>query len=197
MGIIGYHPTDLPKNKGRHPIIWSIVLGLKKTASTFFFMNKKIDGGKIISKKMISISKHDTAKDLYTKLNKAACNQVFKILKDLKKGNIKSKKQNIVKANFWRKRHFSDGQIEWKMNAENIHNLIKGLGEPYVGAHFIFKNKIIKVWKAKLIKSKKTNFEPGKVYKIKNSYPVIKCGKNSIMLIRYYPKIKFKLNSYL
>ena len=118
-------------------------------------MNKKIDSGKIISKKIISINKHDTAKDLYTKLNKAACNQVYQILKDLKKGNIKSKKQNIVKANFWRKRHFGDGQIEWKMNAENIYNLIKGLGDPYIGAHFIFKKKIIKVWKAKLIKSKK------------------------------------------
>ena len=35
-GIIGYHPSDLPRNKGRHPIIWPLVLGLKETASTFF-----------------------------------------------------------------------------------------------------------------------------------------------------------------
>ena len=53
IGTIGYHPSDLPKNKGRHPIIWSIFLGLNKIASTFFQMNTKADDGKIISKKNI------------------------------------------------------------------------------------------------------------------------------------------------
>ena len=36
IGAIGYHPADIPSNKGRHPIIWSLALGLKKAASTFF-----------------------------------------------------------------------------------------------------------------------------------------------------------------
>ena len=40
-GVIGYHPSDLPLNRGRHPIIWSIALGLKKIGSTFYFMDKK------------------------------------------------------------------------------------------------------------------------------------------------------------
>ena len=37
LGIIGFHPTDLPQNRGRHPLIWSLVLGLNETASSFFF----------------------------------------------------------------------------------------------------------------------------------------------------------------
>ena len=37
MGVIGYHPTPLPRNRGRHPIVWSLALGLEETASTFFF----------------------------------------------------------------------------------------------------------------------------------------------------------------
>ena len=28
LGVIGYHPAELPKNRGRHPIIWSLVLML-------------------------------------------------------------------------------------------------------------------------------------------------------------------------
>lgn len=35
MGIIGFHPAKLPANRGRHPIIWALVLDLDKTASTF------------------------------------------------------------------------------------------------------------------------------------------------------------------
>ena len=35
-GVIGFHPTLLPDNRGRHPLIWALFLGLKKTGSTFF-----------------------------------------------------------------------------------------------------------------------------------------------------------------
>ena len=40
LGVLGYHPTLLPKNRGRNPIVWALVLGLQKTGSTFFFMNE-------------------------------------------------------------------------------------------------------------------------------------------------------------
>ena len=35
LGVIGFHPACLPANRGRHPIIWALVLGLEQTASTF------------------------------------------------------------------------------------------------------------------------------------------------------------------
>ena len=37
---VGFHPSDLPHNRGRHPIIWSIILKFKKIASTFFIMSE-------------------------------------------------------------------------------------------------------------------------------------------------------------
>ena len=38
LGIIGSHPTELPKYRGRAPIPWTILKGLKKSALTFFFI---------------------------------------------------------------------------------------------------------------------------------------------------------------
>ena len=35
-GVVGYHPAMLPKNRGRHPLIWALALGIKTTGSTFF-----------------------------------------------------------------------------------------------------------------------------------------------------------------
>ena len=51
MGVVGYHPAKLPQNRGRHPLIWTLVLGLKKSASSFFFMDQRADGGDILSQK--------------------------------------------------------------------------------------------------------------------------------------------------
>ena len=67
-GIIGYHPSDLPRNKGRHPIIWPLVLGLKETASTFFFINEGVDPGDRSDQEYIEISTEDNANSLYEKI---------------------------------------------------------------------------------------------------------------------------------
>ena len=76
IGVIGFHPAKLPKNRGRHPIIWALALGLDETASSFFKMDLGADSGEIISQKNIIISSDDNAKDLYKKIIIAAIQQV-------------------------------------------------------------------------------------------------------------------------
>lgn len=197
IGTIGYHPSDLPKNKGRHPIIWSIFLGLNKIASTFFQMNTKADDGKIISKKYLNI-KGKIALEVYNNLIKIAGPQLFNILKNIeKKDKFIFQKQKKRNSNFWRKRNFNDGKIDWRMDASKILFLINSLSYPYPGAHFEYKGQIIKVWKAKMIKKEEKNFEPGKILNSSRSYPTIKCGKNSLKLLEFKPKILLKKNTYL
>ena len=69
-GVVGFHPAALPDNKGRHPIIWALFLGLKNTASTFFFMDEGADSGDIILQENIVIDEDDTAATLYEKIQK-------------------------------------------------------------------------------------------------------------------------------
>ncbi len=40
LGVIGFRPAALTANRGRHPLIWALVLGLSETASTFFLWTK-------------------------------------------------------------------------------------------------------------------------------------------------------------
>tara|TARA_B100000212_G_C26964283_1_gene359781 strand:+ start:319 stop:531 length:213 start_codon:yes stop_codon:yes gene_type:complete len=55
-------------NRGRHPIIRTLVLGLNETASTFFFMNEFADEGDILDQKIVKIDCQDNANTLYGKL---------------------------------------------------------------------------------------------------------------------------------
>ena len=150
LGVVGYHPSELPLNKGRHPIIWALVLGLKKTGSTFFLMNEGADTGDIISQRKLNIKKSDDAESLYTKLVEISKRQLNEIIHDLKNDSLVITPQ-IKTGNFWRKRSKKDGLIDWRMSSENIYNLIRGLTRPYVGAHFEFNGKEIKVWKSKYV----------------------------------------------
>ncbi len=183
--VIGYHPTALPSNRGRHPIIWALVLGLTETASTFFFMDEGIDSGDIISQTIIPIYYTDNARTLYDRLIKAAQIQIKEFTPKLERGKISRLKQDESLSNYWRKRIKEDGLIDWRMSAESIYNLVRALSEPYCGAHFIYKGKEIKVWKTEGIEySNIENMEFGKVAASNDYYFSVKCGDGFIRVLK-------------
>lgn len=198
--IIGFHPTLLPNNRGKHPIIWSIILGLKFSGSTFFIMSKKIDYGKIIDQKKIKIFKSDDANKLYNKITKKACSQVPILFNKLSKKNISYKIKKIKKGNIWRKRTFADGIIDWRMSNIQIDYLIKGLTKPYCGAAFFKNKKIHKVFSSELVsdyRNKCENIEYGKIKKVSSNFIIVKCGSGLIKLKNIVPKISVKKGEYL
>ena len=197
LGVIGFHPTALPKNRGRHPLIWSIVLGLKQTASTFFIMDSGADSGDIISQVGIQIEHEDNVNDLYKKVTEAAKKQILEIVSKLSSETIERRSQNDAEANVWRKRGISDGLIDWRMSAESVHNLVRGLSKPYVGAHFTFEGMEIKVWKTTVLTDVPANIEPGKILFISEEGPVVKCGTGAICLTQTEPSFKPTEGDYL
>lgn len=184
-GVVGFHPAKLPYNKGRHPIIWALVLGLTETASTFFMMDCGADTGAIVSQNIIKISYEDNARTLYDKIMCNARKQVIEIYEALKSGKLELVEQKPCEGNVWRKRGKCDGEIDWRMSSRNIYNLVRALTRPYVGAHFVYKSQDIKVWKVKEIFTEEyQNIEPGKVLAgSTNGYIDVKTGDNIIRIL--------------
>ncbi len=197
LGVVGFHPSELPANRGRHPLIWALVLGLEKTASTFFFMDAGADSGDILSQRKIIIDDTDEACDLYDKVTQTALEQIEEFVPQLTKGTFKRKKQVHLLASTWRKRGSAEGKIDWRMSAQSIHNLVRGLSKPYVGAHFIVNGKEIKLWKTAVVGISSPNIEPGKVLMQTSAGPVVKCGENAICLLITEPKFEPLVGNYL
>lgn len=199
LGAIGYHPTLLPKNRGRHPIIWTIVLGLKETGSTFFYLDEKPDSGDIISQEIVKVDEYETASSLYEKLLRVGKKQIIQVTKDLMNQEFKRTKQDESQATYWRKRSKSDGLIDWRMSAKSIFRLVNALSKPYVGAHFVYNDSEIKVWKAEILSDVEieSNIEPGKIVSVdKNSFTV-KTGDSYIRVIDYEGDFVPKKGDYL
>ena len=184
LGAIGYHPALLPANRGRHPIIWALALGLKETGSSFFFLNKEADSGDLLSQEKIVIDISDTAATLYDKLMQVGAKQVEDFTKQLSNRTYKRISQDDTKANSWRKRSHKDGIIDWRMPAMGIYNLVRALTHPYVGAEFVYKESSVKVWRAKIVEEHTSiaNNEPGKVLSVGSNGIVVQCGQGSILL---------------
>lgn len=188
-GVIGFHPTLLPQNRGRHPLIWALALGLNETGSTFFFMDEGADSGKIISQEKVSISYEDDARILYDKITATALKQVEEFLPKIEDGTLRPIIQDESKANYWRKRTEKDGEIDWRMSSRNIYNLVRALTKPYVGAHFIYNDQKIKVWRVReYITNEYENIEPGKVLSVSDDNTIlVKTGNNCIEILE--PKL--------
>ncbi len=197
LGVVGFHPAALPANRGRHPLIWALVLGLEKTASTFFFMDAGADSGDVLSQREIIIEDEDDAYDLYGKVTQTALEQIEEFVPQLESGAFQRLKQDQKHANTWRKRGGEDGKIDWRMSAHSIHNLVRGLAKPYVGAHFIADGREIKVWEAAVVINAPRNIEPGKVFDCSGLKPAVKCGEGAICLLVTEPPFMPVVGSYL
>lgn len=185
LGTIGYHPASLPKNRGRHPIIWALALGLKETASTFFFMDDGADSGNIISQRCVLIDDSDDAASLYLKLTRVAVEQVVQFTGELSCGTYRNIPQDHTLANSWRKRSKKDGEIDWRMSARSIHNLTRALTRPYNGAHCLYQGNEVKIWKTEIVAEEQANLEPGKVLRNGDSGLVVKCGEAAVRLLEH------------
>lgn len=198
---VGFHPSDLPYNRGRHPIIWSIILHLKKIASSFFLMSVQADNGFILSKKKIFLDKNETAGSLYSKLKKNSKKQITVLLKNIiknkKRKNSNHKLNQINKnSNILRKRSILDGIIDWRMTARDIDAHVRALSKPYSGASFIYDKKSLKIFKTTIYKTNK-KCEPGKIVNKINNLPVVQTGDGLIRLDKLDKKINFKIGDYL
>jgi methionyl-tRNA formyltransferase len=187
LGVIGYHPTLLPHNKGRHPLIWAKVLGLEKSGSTFFFMDEGADTGDILSQREFRINLEDDANVLYNKLIENALIQIEDFHAQLENGNYPRIKQDITKGNTWRKRGKKDGIIDFRLNSLVICNMVRALTKPYIGAHVEYNGADVKIWGVELsyYDCNHNNIEPGKVLSIIDNKIEVKTGDSSIWLVNH------------
>lgn len=197
MGVVGFHPAALPANRGRHPLIWALVLGLRETASTFFLMDEGADSGDLLSQTTVPIYESDDAANLYERVTEIALSQLREFVPRLAAGEIQRIPQDHRLANVWRKRCAVDGRIDWRMAAESIHNLVRGLARPYVGAHFDYEKQPIKVWKTVMEADAPANLEPGKILSVDVDGIVVKAGIGAIRLLEYEPRLHLKTGEYL
>ena len=197
LGVVGFHPAALPGNRGRHPIIWALVLGLKETASTFFFLDEGADRGDILSQKKIEIEDDDNAAKLYEKVTLCALDQIRMFVPQLASVSFSRVAQDDQHANTWRKRSNGNGQIDWRMSARSIHNLVRGLTKPYVGAHFLYQGHEYKIWNTEVVTGIPKNIEPGKILEMTDRGAVVRCGEEGIQLLKTEPPFNPAPGEYL
>lgn len=181
LGVIGSHPTELPKYKGRAPIPWTILKELKESALTFFYMCEGIDNGDILDQKKFQIYPNDDALSLYNKITELGKLMLLHNLPLLEKGSAKRTKQNDENfIEYWKKRTPKDGKINWSKDAKEVHKLIRASTHPYPGAFTFYEKSKLIIWKADLLENKQG--KTGTILEFSEKGILVGTGKGSIRI---------------
>jgi methionyl-tRNA formyltransferase len=149
LGGINVHPSLLPRYRGAAPIQRAIMAGEEKTGITIFFMDEKIDHGKMLAQQEVSIDEDDTFGLLADKLAKLGADMIAPVLRAVESGNSPTTEQQNEEASYAPKLKKEELIIDWQRGAVKIHNQIRALS-PRPGARTYFRNKELMITRAEL-----------------------------------------------
>jgi methionyl-tRNA formyltransferase len=183
LGCIGVHPTLLPANRGRAPIPWAIINGLKKSGVTLFYMDEGVDSGDIVAQREFTIEYKDNAQTVSDKVSRLQLEIVEDTWQLFEYGWAKRIPQDHSKANYWPKRTPNAGKIDWNKTNDELYNWVRGLTHPYPGAFTYFNTTKLFVWEAEPMR-KNTKHHPGTITEVRNHGMVVQTGKGCLLLKR-------------
>lgn len=134
LGVIGVHPSLLPKYRGASPIQSALLTGETETGVSLYILSEKMDAGPIVAQITIAIAPDETYETLAEKLANTGGELLLKILPDLKSAENKAETQDETKATFTKKFSSEDGRVDLETDdQEKIYRKIQALNpEPGV-----------------------------------------------------------------
>jgi len=186
MGTFNLHASLLPQYRGAAPLNWAIINGEKETGVTTFLLSHEIDTGKVLFREKTAIGDHETVGDLHDRLMKTGAELVLKTVDALASGQINPIPQDELLSGIHELKHApklfrDDMRINWKLPAEKIRNLIRGLS-PYPAAWSVIENMgkeqsiEMKIFYAEL--SEPTSEPPGTIRSDGKSWLKVACSDN-------------------
>ena len=89
LGALGYHPSLLPRHRGRDAVRWAIHMGEWITGGTVYWMTDKADAGPIAAQDWCLVRPGDTPADLWRRdLAPMGLRLFGKVLDDLAAGRV-------------------------------------------------------------------------------------------------------------
>jgi methionyl-tRNA formyltransferase len=185
--VIGSHPALLPRDRGRHPITWALVDGLPESGLTFFWLDEGPDSGDILWQRAFPIGPDEDAADVYATVEELGREAVREFLPQLQAGTAPRRLQDQESATYRRKRTDADRWIDWRWPAQRIHNLVRGLARPYVGALARCSGQDVLVWRSRLSSRPADGVSAGTV--VTADPLTVATGDGAIELVEFEPRI--------
>lgn len=161
IGSVNLHASLLPKYRGAAPIHWAIIQGEKETGCSVFFLDEKVDTGKIIAQNRTVIDLLETTGDVYNRLKESGSDLLVKSINKIADGSVEATPQDHELATPAPKLFKENTRINFNKSAEVVHNFIRGLS-PFPTAWCEYDGEKMNIYQSKPANYQK--LKPGKLH---------------------------------
>ena len=149
-GSICFHPSLLPRYRGRSAMNWALINGETKTGLPLFWVDEGIDTGPILLQKEVDVDPDATTGTLYfNSIFSLGVDAIAESVDLIAAGNPPRIVQDESLANYDPPCENEHGRIDWSQSAQQIYNRIRGC-DPQPGAYTTWQGKMIRLYDCRL-----------------------------------------------
>ncbi|MEO6096894.1 MAG: methionyl-tRNA formyltransferase [Fibrobacteria bacterium] len=180
---INLHGGRLPKYRGSSPLNWALINGDKEFGISIIKVDTGVDTGDLLLERLFPIAAGDTIADLHHTVNARFPPLLVEALRGVRDGTLAPRKQPSG-GSYYPLRFSEDGFVLWDMlTAEQAHNRIRALTEPYPCAFSHYGGRKVKLLASEL-PEEDFHGEPGRIYRISKKGVLVCASDKCLWLTR-------------
>lgn len=181
---INVHASLLPKYRGASCLNAPILNGDEYSGITIMLMEAGLDTGPIIQQERLKLDAGEDLSSLHDKLSNLAAKVLPETLKAWVNKELEAKKQDDASSSYVKTLKKEDGKLDLFDSAINLERKIRAFN-PWPGSYVFLEDKIVKIILAntEINDELDKNLKIGQVY-IKNNQLMLKCGQNSLVILK-------------
>ena len=193
-GMMGVHPSLLPKYRGAAPIAWALLNGETATGVTIFRLNERLDAGEVFLQEPAAIGSGERAEILTDRLARRGADALATVLEQLATGRARGIPQDDAQASLAPKLTKAQGRIDWRQPAETIERIIRALS-PWPGAATTWHGETLKVLSARADEPVGEGQAPGAVTGMGASGLLVATGQGTLVITEVQPSGRRRMSA--
>ena len=173
--------------------MYNIIDGKKVTGITTMLMAAGLDTGDMLLKAEVEIGENDNFEVIHDRLSEVGAELLMETVEGLYAGEITPEKQDDSLSTYAVKIEKSDCLLDFSLDANTLHNLIRGLSPIPLAFTHTPDGKLLKIVESRVADADKTvKALPGTVLSVGEDIKVV-CGKGILSFLTVVPEGKGRM----
>jgi methionyl-tRNA formyltransferase len=179
-GCLNIHASLLPRWRGAAPIQRAILAGDQQSGITIMQMDKGLDTGAMLHKKVIPIYPGEVAGSLHDRLAALGGEAMVEVLEMLRNGSLQAEAQDDSQSCYAHKLKKEEAEIDWSQSAEQIARQVAAFN-PWPVAQTHWGEHVVRIWQA-TAPNEMGDRTPGEVIRANKSGIDVSCGEGLLRI---------------
>lgn len=199
FGCINVHGSLLPAYRGAAPMQRAIMEGNAVSGITTMYMAQGLDTGDMLLKREFAIEENFNFEDVHDGLGLLGAQTLLDTIDLIREGKAVRTKQDDSLATYAAKIEKSDCLIDFSLDAQTVHNIVRGLSPIPLSFTKMPDGKLLKLVRSRVCRDKHTDKAPGTVISLDDSgvgQVLVACGGGTVISFeRLLPEGKGQMNA--